>query len=60
MKYTIVCSFAAIKRAGSAGVRTFFEKHYADAVPLLGGWDNVERQFLENPVVENWKMLAQL
>jgi len=31
-------------------IRAFFERHYADAVPLLGGHDAIARQMLENPV----------
>ncbi len=40
-------SFAELNSRDS--VRAYFERHYADAVPLLGGHDVIAKQVLENP-----------
>lgn len=40
-------SFATINSNESA--KEFFEKYYADAIPLIGGIDRARSQMLENP-----------
>ena len=32
-----------------AKVRAYFDRHYKDAIPLLGGHDVIAKQMLENP-----------